>query len=69
MAHRRGERGGYEARLNEYMTRELHPETARYIGEMVAHSELLSAKAAMGVIIQMQLDHLRKDNEAVGPRE
>lgn len=63
MSHRRSQPEGYEARLMEYMGRELHPETAQHIGDMVMHSELLSAEMAMAVIIQMQLDHVRKDAE------
>lgn len=57
--------GGYAERLNEYMRRELHPETAENIGRIVATSELMSAEGAMSIILQMQLDHLRRDADMV----
>lgn len=56
----------YEARLQEYLAREVHPETARNIGRIVAESPLMSAEGAMSIILQMQLDHCRKDDEIAG---
>lgn len=53
----------YEDKLKDYMERYLHPETARNIGHLVATSELLSAETAMAVIIEMQVDHARRDAE------
>lgn len=51
----------YIDRLHDYMERELHPETAQFIGELVLRSDMLSAEMAMSIILQMQLDHIRKD--------
>lgn len=45
------------------MQRELHPETAKNIGEMVTRSELLSAEAALAIVMQMKLDIVRQDKE------
>lgn len=56
----------YEARLQEYLAREVHPETARNIGRIVAESPLMSAEGAMSIILQMQLDHCRRDEEIAG---
>lgn len=63
MSHRKQKPSGYEARFEEYVDRELHPETAANLKEMVFHSPLGSAEFTMGVILQMQLDHVRKDAE------
>jgi hypothetical protein len=65
MSHRRHKPEGYELRLQEYMEVNLHPETAKHIGELVFHSPLGSSEFAMNIILQMQLDHLRKDTEIV----
>ena len=53
----------YEVRLQEYLDRELHPETARNIGAIVAHSFTMSAEGAMGIILELQQDHARRDAE------
>lgn len=53
----------YETRLQEYMEQNLHPETAKHIGEIIFHSHVGSAEFAMNIILQMQLDHLRKDSD------
>lgn len=59
----------YEARLNEYLAREVHPETARNIGRIVMTSPLVSAETAMAIVLQMQLDPVRKDNELLGQEQ
>lgn len=56
----------YEARLQEYLAREVHPETARNIGRIVWSSQVGSAEFAMAIILQMQLDHCRRDEEIAG---
>lgn len=53
----------YETRFHEYLRDNLHPETAANLKEMVFHSPLGSAEFTMGVILQMQLDHVRKDQD------
>lgn len=53
----------YEEQLAAFMAREMHPETAHNIGQLVTQSELLSAEAAMSVILEMKLDPIRRDQE------
>lgn len=60
---------GYEARLEEYLAREVHPETAANIGRIVSSSPLMSAEGAMAIVLQMQLDPVRKDNELLGQEQ
>lgn len=59
----------YEARLQEYLAREVHPETARNIGALVARSFLGTSEFAMAIVLQMQLDPVRKDNELLGQEQ
>lgn len=59
----------YEARFQEYLAREVHPETARNIGRIVTTSPLVSAETAMAIVLQMQLDPVRKDNELLGQEQ
>ena len=49
-------------RFREYMARELHPDTARNIGEIVLHTHI-RPEEAMGIILEMRLDHLRQNQE------
>ena len=63
MSHHRRKPEGYEARLNEYMEANLHPDTAKHIGEILFRSPIGSAEFAMSIILQMQLDPVRKDSE------
>lgn len=65
MSHHQHKPEGYEARLAEYMNEHLHPETAKIIGDMVLRSPLGSSEFAMGIVVQMQLDPTRKDDDIV----
>lgn len=63
MGPRRSRDQGFNDQLYAFMQRELHPETAKNIGEMVTRSELLSAEAALAIVMQMKLDIVRQDKE------
>ena len=63
MKHHSRRPDGYEQRFDEYVDRELHPETAAHLKQLVWHSPVGSAEFAMGVILQMRLDHARRDAE------
>lgn len=67
MSHHRTKPDAYEARLHDYLEREVHPETAKNIGEIVFRSPLGSSEFAMSIILQMQLDPIRKDRDLESP--
>jgi len=56
----------YETRFQEYLDANVHPETARNIGRIVWHSPMGSAEFAMNIVLQMQLDRARADEELLG---
>lgn len=56
----RENQGSYTDRFHEYIDAELHPETAQHIGEIV-NMGLRGEEFAMSVILQMQLDPIRKE--------
>jgi hypothetical protein len=59
-------RDNYQERFQEYLDANVHPETARNIGRIVWSSPMGSAEFAMNIVLQMQLDHMRKDEEVAG---